>query len=62
MQRALIPDDQEPAVIAPATQEDPTTATPANPEKGALGIALLVWLLGGSLGLVLLVFLLAKIF
>ena len=37
--------------------------TPAVPqEKGAIGIALIVWLLGGGLGLALLVFLLLKIF
>ena len=31
-------------------------------QKGAIGIALIVWLLGGGLGLALLVFLLLKIF
>jgi len=31
-------------------------------EKGAIGIALIVWLLGGGLGLAILVFLLLKIF
>ena len=33
-----------------------------NEEKGAIGIALVVWMLGGGLGLVVLVFLLAKVF
>jgi hypothetical protein len=33
-----------------------------NEEKGAIGIALVVWLLGGGLGLAVLVFLLAKVF
>lgn len=41
----------------------PTSAVPAKKEeRGAIGIALLVWLLGGGLGLALLVFLVAKIF
>jgi hypothetical protein len=31
-------------------------------EKGAVGVALIVWLLGGSLGLALLVFLLLRLF
>jgi hypothetical protein len=31
-------------------------------ERGAIGIALIVWLLGGGLGLALLVFILAKVF
>lgn len=39
------------------------TQSPAQPEeKGAIGIAFLVWLLGGGLGLAVLVFLLLKIF
>lgn len=32
------------------------------PEKGAIGIALLVWLFGGGLGLAVLIFILLKIF
>ena len=32
------------------------------PEKGAIGIAFLVWLFGGGLGLALVVFLLLKVF
>jgi hypothetical protein len=51
MQTALIPENKDNAV-APAKKE----------ERGAIGIALLVWLLGGGLGLALLVFLLAKVF
>jgi hypothetical protein len=51
MQTALIPENKDNDVV-PAKKE----------EKGAIGIALLVWLLGGGLGLALLVFLLAKVF
>ncbi|MGE0867883.1 MAG: hypothetical protein AB7P03_04950 [Kofleriaceae bacterium] len=32
------------------------------PERGAIGAAFLVWLLGGGLGLAIIVFLLLKIF
>jgi hypothetical protein len=36
---------------------------PAKPEeRGAIGAALVVWLLGGSLGLAVIVFILAKLF
>ena len=60
MQNALIRDEKETAAV-PADQE--TAVTPENKEeKGAIGIALIVWLLGGSLGLAVLVFLLAKMF
>jgi hypothetical protein len=44
----------------------PTTTTeitqPQPEEKGAIGAAFLVWLLGGGLGLAILVFLLLKMF
>jgi hypothetical protein len=40
----------------------PVEQTPAPPEKGAVGIALVVWLLGGGLGLAVLVFILLKLF
>lgn len=33
---------------------------PANPEKGAIGVAFLVWLFGGGIGLALLVFIFLK--
>ncbi|HEY5933764.1 MAG TPA: hypothetical protein VIU61_04000 [Kofleriaceae bacterium] len=33
---------------------------PANPEKGAIGVAFLVWLFGGGLGLALIVFIFLK--
>lgn len=51
----------------PHTELTPTplaAPAPAQPEeqKGAIGIALVVWLLGGGLGLAVLVFLLAKMF
>jgi hypothetical protein len=62
MQHASIHDDQEPAALVPATQEETAVSTGKPEEKGALGVALLVWLLGGGLGLALLVFLLAKAF
>ena len=32
------------------------------PEKGAIGIAFLVWLFGGGLGLAILIFVLLKVF
>ena len=36
-------------------------SSPSNPEeRGAIGIALIVWLLGGGLGLAILVFVLLK--
>ena len=59
MQHALI-NPPEPQLQPEQEPDDKTTAKPE--EKGAIGIALIVWLLGGSLGLVLLVFLLAKVF
>lgn len=50
----------KPALIPPSQL---TKASPEkNEEKGVVGIALVVWLLGGGLGLVLLVFLLSAIF
>lgn len=47
-------------LIPPSNDQTVTAGKPE--EKGAIGIALIVWLLGGGLGLVVLVFLLAKIF
>jgi hypothetical protein len=45
-------------------QQHPTQALEQAPpqEKGAIGIALLVWIFGGGLGLALLVFVLLKLF
>lgn len=40
---------------------DPASAYPQQ-EKGAIGIAFLVWLFGGGLGLAVLVFILLKVF
>jgi hypothetical protein len=60
MQNALIRDEQDQAAV-PATEET-AVAVENKEEKGAIGIALIVWLLGGSLGLAVLVFLLAKMF
>ncbi|MBA3395332.1 MAG: hypothetical protein H0T89_21970 [Deltaproteobacteria bacterium] len=37
-------------------------ATAPRQEKGAIGIAFLVWLFGGGLGLALLIFILLKLF
>jgi hypothetical protein len=42
------------------TIQNPAVANPE--ERGAIGIALVVWLLGGGLGLAVLVFFLLKIF
>lgn len=39
-----------------------TQAVKRDPERGAIGAAFLVWLLGGGLGLAVLVFILLKIF
>jgi hypothetical protein len=47
---------------ARSTPPAPEQAPAPPQEKGAAGIALLVWLLGGSLGLALLVFVLLKLF
>ena len=44
------------------TTSNPSQALAPQPEKGAVGIALLVWLFGGGLGLALAVFILLKIF
>ena len=48
-------------VSAPSSMQ--SVQEPAPPqEKGAIGAAFLVWLLGGGLGLAIVVFLLLKIF
>ncbi|MBA2539871.1 MAG: hypothetical protein H0V17_09575 [Deltaproteobacteria bacterium] len=44
------------------TIENTTELATKTEERGAIGAAILVWLLGGGLGLVVLVFILAKIF
>jgi hypothetical protein len=52
-----LPTSNETALTKPEGKE---LARPV--ERGAIGIAFLVWLLGGGLGLALLVFVLLKIF
>ena len=44
-----------------ASTAAPLTPT-SEPEKGAIGIAFLVWLFGGGLGLAILIFVLLKVF
>jgi hypothetical protein len=47
------------------TRVSPTLTSPAappQPEKGAIGIAFVVWLFGGGLGLAVLIFVLLKVF
>jgi len=44
------------------TQQSNPNSLEQPQEKGAIGIAFLVWLLGGGLGLAVIVFILAKIF
>lgn len=48
-----------------STSVSPTMKSPPAPlqqEKGAIGIAFLVWLFGGGLGLAILIFVLLKVF
>ena len=49
-------------VSAPSSMQSVQDASAPPQEKGAIGAAFLVWLLGGGLGLAIVVFLLLKIF
>jgi hypothetical protein len=61
MQNPMLRNDPDTAPVH-VSLEEPAPAVGEPEEKGAIGIALVVWLLGGGLGLALLVFLLAKVF
>ncbi len=50
------------AVSTPTSMQLVPEASAPPQEKGAIGAAFLVWLLGGGLGLAIVVFLLLKIF
>ena len=60
MDRAPNPETSDTSLVT-TTPDQPVVAGKEG-ERGAIGIALLVWLLGGGLGLAVLVFILAKVF
>lgn len=56
------PTELQETAATPLVKTTPARLPVRQPEKGAIGIAFLVWLFGGGLGLALLVFILLKLF